>query len=167
VVSVVCDGDAAVCRFELCPNRSLSPRGARVFFLGMCCLSLGIAAGFALLGAWPVLPFAGLELAFLGGVLYRVGRQAEETDVVTVTPEHVRVVANRNRTVRSWTLQRYWARVRLRGERAGWYPKRLFIASHGRELEIGRMLCEQERERVAKDLATMLALPHAISPVAA
>jgi uncharacterized membrane protein len=44
-------------------------------FVAVAAASLGIAVAFALAGAWPVLPFAGLELAALGWGIHRFGRQ--------------------------------------------------------------------------------------------
>ena len=43
------------------PNRSASWEVNKMVLLAMCCLSGVIAGGFALLGAWPILPLAGLE----------------------------------------------------------------------------------------------------------
>lgn len=50
-------------RHQIC---SISPAGLLGVFLGLACVTLGIGAGFAALGAWPVLPFAGLEVLVLG-----------------------------------------------------------------------------------------------------
>jgi len=44
------------------PNCSLSPRGARWFFGSVCAGMLAIVLPLTLMGYWPVLPFAGLEL---------------------------------------------------------------------------------------------------------
>jgi uncharacterized membrane protein len=47
------------------PNRSLSHTRQRAVFWGLAALCFGIAAVFAALGYWPVLPFAGLEIGLL------------------------------------------------------------------------------------------------------
>ena len=50
-------------------------------FAGLAAVTLAIGAGFALLGAWPVLPFAGLEIVALGAAFLvhvrRVGKELE------------------------------------------------------------------------------------------
>ena len=46
-------------------NCSISPRDLLCVLASAACVSLGIAAGFALAGAWPILPFAGLEVLAL------------------------------------------------------------------------------------------------------
>jgi uncharacterized membrane protein len=43
------------------------------------------------------------------------------------------------------TFQRHWARVVLKQSRGDWYPSRLLLHSHGRQVEVGRFLEEQER----------------------
>mgnify|MGYP000942729348 CR=1 FL=1 len=50
-------------RIEISPHCSLSPRGARIFLLTAAAASLSVALPLTLLGFWPVLPFAGIELA--------------------------------------------------------------------------------------------------------
>ncbi len=54
------------------PNQSATWR-TNLWVLGMIAVpSLGAAIGFTLLGAWPILPFAGAELLALGFALYYV-----------------------------------------------------------------------------------------------
>lgn len=90
------------------PNRTLTFRGMTVLFAGLTLVVLTIGIGFTLAGAWPVLPFAGLELALVGAVLYRLFRHADDHDRVLVDRERVTVIRQRGR--REWRdeFQRYW-----------------------------------------------------------
>ena len=65
-------GNPVDTRLVIGPNASLTDRQALVFFAGMCGVCLTIAAVFAGVGLWPVLPFAGLELAALAAALWVV-----------------------------------------------------------------------------------------------
>ena len=60
---------------------SISPLGLLRVYVGLALVVLAIGVGFALVGAWPVLPFAGLEALLLGVafVAYarRVGAEKE------------------------------------------------------------------------------------------
>ena len=62
-------------------NCSISPAAMLAVFASLAGVTLAIGAGFALLGAWPVLPFAGLEVAALGAAFLvhvrRVGKELE------------------------------------------------------------------------------------------
>jgi uncharacterized membrane protein len=49
------------------PHCSISPAALACVFGSLACVALAIGAGFTAVGAWPVLPFAGLEVAFLAG----------------------------------------------------------------------------------------------------
>ena len=53
-------------RLVIGPNASMTVKVAWTVMAVMAFVSLGIAALFTLQGFWPILPFAGLELAALG-----------------------------------------------------------------------------------------------------
>ena len=54
------------------PNRAVSWRTNQIFLLLIGSLSALIAGGFALLGAWMILPFAGVEILLLVSLLWYV-----------------------------------------------------------------------------------------------
>ena len=129
---------------ELIPNCSLTPRQAAGFFGSLCIVSFTIAGFFAARGLWPVLPFAGLEMAVLGWALGASLRRRRHTQTITVTDREIEVVTRDRRGARTAAFPRHWARVRLVQPRGG-HPSRLVIESHGRACEIGGLLTEEER----------------------
>lgn len=159
VVTAERDSFAPGCRFVIQPNRSLSPRGLRLFFSVACSVSLAVAIACLLLGAWPVLPFAGVEILLLGVCLYLVARRAKDYEVVAIRDDRVEVrQGSLTKQERSCSFPRAWARASLQRHATGWYPSRLTIRSHGREVEVGRCLNEEERERLARDLSEFIVL---------
>ena len=62
----------------------MSPAGLANVFSALAAVVLAIGAGFATLGAWLVLPFAGLEVALLIGAYVawarRFGAQEQQPD---------------------------------------------------------------------------------------
>ena len=120
--------------------------------MGISAVSLSVAIGFALIGYWPILPFAGLEMLLLGACLYHVSASARQTEVVRVHERLVAVEKGRCGPEERWEFDRAWARVALQGARHAWYPSRLVIRSHGREVAIGEFLEERERASLADDL---------------
>ncbi len=62
--------DSPPLRIEIRPNCALSVRGAQVFFALACIAPGAIALYLTWRGFWPVLPFAGAELALLGWALH-------------------------------------------------------------------------------------------------
>jgi uncharacterized membrane protein len=57
-------------------NCSISPLGLALVFAALAALTLAIAAAFAALGAWLILPFAGLEMLVLGAAFWITARRA-------------------------------------------------------------------------------------------
>jgi len=99
-------------------NCSISPAGlARVFAL-IASLTLGIGIGFAALGAWLILPFAGLEVAVLAVAFLVCGRHAADYETIELAGGRLTVeVADADRTVRH-VLDPRIARVELAAELA-------------------------------------------------
>jgi uncharacterized membrane protein len=61
------------------PNCSMSPAGLALAFAALALVTLAIGTGFALAGAWPVLPFAGLEVVALATAFFAYARQHPRT----------------------------------------------------------------------------------------
>jgi len=134
------------------PNRSLTRRQLQLVFVGIATICLGIASVFAVLGLWPVLPFAGAEVIAVGVGFYLSAMGGREMEVVSVDSDKVAVEKGRRRVRQRWELQRAWAQIRLLAPRIRWYPTRLVIRSHGSEVELGGFLNEEERRRLAGEL---------------
>lgn len=133
------------------PNRALAPMHARRLALFAAAISLPIAFAFSAFGAWPVLPFAGIEVAALWLALHHLQRHAGDEERIEVDEAEVvvsRLVAGRCEQHR---FSRYWARVRLEQPPDG-AAQRLFLHSHGRELEIGGLLTEPQKLALAQAL---------------
>ncbi len=77
--------DSEPLRIEICPNCSLSVRSAQVFFAAACVVPCGVGAFLALKGFWPILPFAGLEMALLGWALRLSLERRFHRQTITVT----------------------------------------------------------------------------------
>ncbi len=99
-------------RIELCPNCSLSVRGALLFFGSLCFVSFAIAGMLALEGFWPVLPFAGLEMALLGWALKASLGRRFHRQTITVTDSDVSVELRERTYCSQVVFPRHWAQVK-------------------------------------------------------
>ena len=54
----------------------MSPAGLATAFIALAVLTLAIGLGFAWVGAWLVLPFAGLEVLMLAAAFFIYARRA-------------------------------------------------------------------------------------------
>jgi uncharacterized membrane protein len=143
-------------RIEICPNCSLSVRGAQLFFAGACVMPCGIAGFLALKGFWPVLPFAGLEVALLGWAMRACLERRFHSQTITVTDASVSVDTRARERSEHVVFPRHWAQVKLRRPAARLHPSRLTIESHGRQCELGSFLTEEERRGLALRLQRLI-----------
>jgi uncharacterized membrane protein len=144
-------------RVEIHPNCSLSVRGARRFFFAACVVPFGMSGVLAWKGFWPILPFAGLEMALLAWALKVSMERRFHSQTITVTPADVRVESRERLRSSQVVFPRHWARVKLRRPAARLHPSRLTIESHGRQCELGSFLTEEERRGLAARLQRLIA----------
>ena len=143
--------DGSVRRIIIRPNRSLTWGQTKFVYLCIASFSLMIAGVFAVLGFWPVLPFAGAEVALLGVAFYVNALAGASVQVVTVDADVVKVEKDRPGPRCEWLFQRAWAQVDIAGPE-GHGSSRLVVRSHGTEVVLGEFLPEAERERLATTL---------------
>ena len=144
-------------RLEIHPNCSLSVRGARLFFAAACLVPFGLGGLLAWKGFWPILPFAGLEMAVLGRAQKATLERRFQSHTITVTDAEVRVESRERLRSTQVVFPRHWARVKLRRPAARLHPSRLTIESHGRQCELGSFLTEEERRGLAARLQRLIA----------
>jgi len=138
--------------FIVKPNQAMSWHALLLVYLGITALTLTIGVSFYLIGLTLILPFSGLEVIALGAALYVCAWRGGVQEVIRIDPDLITVERGRNIPESRHTFQRAWARVILERSWHSWYPSRLLIRSHGREVEIGRFLNEQERQGLALEL---------------
>lgn len=149
----------SVHRIELSPNCSLSPGAALVAFGTIAAASLFMALVFTMQGYWPVLPFAGLELAALGWAFWLTRRRARIREYVLLDEARVVVEKHGRGDPERVEFPRGWARVRLERAERRHHPSRLLIGASGRHCEIGRFLSEDDRRSLGDRLAVLLSAP--------
>lgn len=89
------------------PNQSASWGTNVQVLLALAVPVLGIAIFFALLGAWLILPFAGLELLALGAALYRVNYRQQYCHVITLSADSVCIDKGYRNPEHHWQLARH------------------------------------------------------------
>ena len=155
-VSIETYVDSEPLRIEIFPNCSLSVRGAQVFFAGACVIPCGVGAFLAWKGFWPILPFAGLEMALLGWALKVSLERRFHRQTITVTDADVSIESRLRERCSRIVFPRHWAQVKLRRPKARLHPSRLTIESHGRQCELGSFLTEEERRGLALRLQCLI-----------
>lgn len=140
----------------IAPNRSLSKRGCRVFFSIISSVSLLIAVGFSLVGAWPILPFAGIELLVLYVALKMSHRSCSTKEVIEIDDHYVRVEVGCESPCQVCAFKRPWTRVWVIPSQVKNHPDRLFLRYAGKQVEVGKCLSNEERRALAKRLEQLI-----------
>lgn len=155
MISAVSGSDSSTQCLVIEPNRSMSWQTLVSLYLLMVFVSLVIGLAYFHIGLTLVLPFCGLEMLALGAALYVTSWRGSIREVVTVDEKSVAIESGRDKPTERYEFQRPWTQVILQRS-GGWYPSRLFIRSHGRQVEIGRFLNEEERRGLAEALARII-----------
>ncbi len=132
------------------PNRSLGTGGRAACLAALAALPLAfgfVAAAF--LGAWPVLPFAGLEVAALASAFHRIACHDGDYERLEIAGRRVRIEARTGARRVSFEGHAPWARLVVR-DRPGRCELQLRYA--GKSVEIGRMLTDERRRLWAAEL---------------
>ena len=134
------------------PNRSLSPRGMRAWMGTLVAVVWGIALWVAQQGNVFAPLFAMLESAALVAAFVVAWRSGDRSERITVDARSLELerMPGHGRT----QFQTYWVRVAWR---AGPGRRRLVLASHGREVEVGAFLGDEERAELSQKLERLVA----------
>lgn len=148
--------NAPLRRIELFPHCSLSRRGAVIFFLSILAVSMTIAMLFASRGYWPILPFAGAELFLLGVALGLSLRRGRYGETILISDQNIDIIQHGRAGTRHQRFSRHWAGVRICPPPNANRPSRLVIQSHGRAIEVGSFLSEEDRRSLERRLLELI-----------
>ena len=140
------------------PNQSASWRTNLWVLVGLAVPSLGAAIGFALLGAWPILPLAGLELAALGAALYYVNWKLQYRQVITVNETSVQVVEGYLAPRQSHRFTRQKAALSVTSEEHPWEGPRLALYDPNGSVEVGDFLGREDALKLQSLLESEIAV---------
>jgi len=148
------------CKIIARPNNSLSPENSLKLMVVLAIIAFVVALSFVHVGAWLVLPFAGLELAAFAYAFYYVYLHSGDFESIAIEDDRV-VVEKRNFRETSVTeFQRYWTQVNVRnivGGKGIVSKNALFISSHGKEIEFGKhFINDEQRVALAHELKQKL-----------
>lgn len=144
------------CKIIARPNNSLTPELSARLLVSMVVVVLVIALAFTHMGAWLVLPFAGLEIAAFAYAFYYIFLHSGDFESVTIEVDRVVVEKRNDKENTTVVFQRYWAQVNVRdveGKKGVNGKSGLFIGSHGKEIEFGRnFINDEQRIFLAREL---------------
>ena len=126
------------------PNRSASWQANKLVLIVMCCLSGVIAAGFALVGAWPILPFAGLEMLALGSTLYYVCWKLRYRHVVILEDKKVLIQKGHYHSRHYWCFDRDSTSIQVTTQPHPWDAPQISLCNRGEQVSLGEFLSKED-----------------------
>ncbi len=132
------------------PNCSATWRSNQLVILALATPSLIIAVSFALLGAWPILPFAGLEILALGIALYYVNWKLQYRHVITLSKDAVRIEKGHYAPRRCWQFSRTGTGLAITPEKHPWEGPELCVHDHRETVTVGEFLPREESLELAE-----------------
>jgi uncharacterized membrane protein len=133
-------------------NCSIAPGQLAVLFGSLATVSLTIGAVFAWRGAWLVLPFACIEVLALGVAFVVYARHATDYERIVLRDDCLLVETCQAARTQRDECSPYGARV----EYSGTGRELIGLVAAGRRFEVGRLIPESERSRLAKQLRRQL-----------
>ena len=125
-----------------------------IFIIAFTCLSIGI--GFAFAGAIMILPFAGLEVLFVGICVYLVMKKTYKQEVITLTKEKLKIEKGEGKINQVWEYYRMWSFVSVERPEHPWYPAHIVVTSKGERVPIGDFLTEDEKDDLVNNLERII-----------
>jgi uncharacterized membrane protein len=132
---------------------SLSAWGRRLFLGLVFTNGAVVALACAAIGAWPVLPWAGMELAGLAFAFCWIGRHDGDYERFSIAGATINLETKSAGRLERIEFNRQWAQLVcvVQGRRCD-----LALRSHGREVPVGRLMSDEERLKWARELARQL-----------
>ena len=137
------------------PNRSLGAAGRRIFLGAIAATTLGIGGFATAMGAWPVMPFAGLEVALVFFAFHLVRLHDADFERLEIGEHEVRIEARDAESLTRFVAHRPWARIIVREQGA---RCTLGLAYAGRTVQLGRLMSDEGRRKLADELRGRIAV---------
>lgn len=156
IESLPLPADAELCEVAR-PVPSVARRERWAAFALLASVSLTVAGAFAAAGAWPIVPYAVLELGLLAAAFWWIERRGADCERIAVVGDRVIV----ERTARGRTSRREFDRWRLRVqlERSGAArAEQLTLRCAGESVHFGDALPRERRIELARRLRRLTAL---------
>jgi uncharacterized membrane protein len=118
-------------------------------FVALAVAALAIGTGFALAGAWLILPFAGLEVLLLGAAFAFQARHATDYERIELEGGRLRIEVGEAQHVTRYDIE-------ARGLRVEADERRVWLRGPRERWELGRHLDAQARAAFATELSRRL-----------
>jgi uncharacterized membrane protein len=136
----------------LSPNRSATWQQTKIVIFVMVCVVMIIALAWTFVGAWIVLPFAGLEVGLFALLMYKVSKFTYSRQVINIDSKQVTIAWGRKELKQTHKLRREDLYVYYWEADEGWHLPRISLNHDGKNVEIGDFLNLEDRQQLKTNL---------------
>lgn len=133
------------------PNKSASWRFNKYLILSLLFISALISISFAMLGAWVILPFAGLEIAALSTALYWVCWKLNYRQVISVDEETIRIEKGHYYPVQTFEIPRGGSMLMVAKTKHKWDSPNVHVKSGAEEIVLGEFLNKDDTQELIQE----------------
>jgi uncharacterized membrane protein len=130
------------------PNRSANWHQTKLLIAAMAIFISIIALIWTLVGAWLILPFAGLEMSLLAFLMYRGCYATYQKQIITLDPTQITFQAGVYYAKRYCCLNRSELRVNTINPKTEFEQTQISLQDQHNRVVIGQFLNQQDREKV-------------------
>lgn len=143
---------------RLLPNRSASWSDTKWLMLVMVFFVMVIAIAWAFVGAWVILPFAGIEVGLLAYIMYRVSLSTYRLEEIVITSEFITI--NRGRLPlssfkESLQLKRDNLHIEITETENDWHLPKIAFVTPQQTVDVGAFLSLQDRKALTEHLQNL------------
>ena len=139
-------------RIVLTPNFSWTWRANLTLLYSLMAISVTIGIGFLFAGAWLILPFSILEIAFLWLCIHYCVYRCYRQEIIIISTHEVVIEKGIFHRQEVRNFNRSWSQFLVKGPRRRGDTSTICIRSHGQELEIGSFLNQEDKTRLINRL---------------
>jgi len=139
----------------LMPNRSMSWETNKKILLAMFCVNMTVAAVWAYMGAWLVLPFAGLEILLVGLGMYYVSWKLNFREVLTIEAESLILQKGVYFPKQEWRWQKGRTEIIRQPSNYRMSAPHLWLKHLNECIEIGEFLNRVEKKELREHLQSI------------
>jgi uncharacterized membrane protein len=133
-------------------NCSVSPRQFVWFYISLALFSSAIALSLVMRGAWPVLPFTGIEVLVVGIAFVIHARHAVDYERIRLFPNRLVIEQMCAERLTRFEFNPRWVRI----EQGASFRDAIKLVSRGQTVALGQHLAHYRRAQFAKELRALL-----------
>ncbi|MGD8925636.1 MAG: DUF2244 domain-containing protein [Thioalkalispiraceae bacterium] len=158
MIDAVLNKETAAGHIVLSPNLSARWKATKQFMFIVSSFALVIAASFAAIGLWMILPFAGMEVLALLVLMYRVSKKCYQKEVIRLNKESITVEQGQHFPRFRWHSDLFWTRLIVQSSEHPWHSDKLILRGRRDQIEIGAFLNEQEKHDLVRQLRSYVSV---------